>query len=423
MSALRLGFGIRARSYLDRFAAERPSSAWGAVAASESVRARAGRFDASEVLREARRLLEYATSGEQFEIVQTTLDLEVVASRDRGEYERALGLARAVYDASPRDLPLAGGLAREVTSCLAWLGRHEEAAAFAEEARASGKVDPTRETDMGATVALSLAAAGRHADALRLLERLSASPLPGELDARRMISVAIVRQSAGELDRAVAAWLDVPRLHPDIARVAESARLGAAELLAFAGRHDAARHLARRSERRPRRAAGEGHRLPPSLFAIAGDFAALLLILEDRTWGRREPGKDTFRDQVLHGILEEIVGDPERSRRNLEALVRSHGEGPFWRFVRPASYLLGKVSADDLRGNTAGFCLFAPELGSSSLFYMLSLVMRKRGDRREERLLLRLAIETDPWNYWPALLARRELGKLGPGMKRFLGKR
>jgi hypothetical protein len=59
----------------------------------------------------------------------------------------------------------------------------------------------------------------------------------------------------------------------------------------------------------------------------------------------------------------------------------------------------------------------------SSLFYMLALVARKRGRRAAAKDLFRMAVNTDPLNYWPSILARRELGKLTPEMRRFLGDR
>jgi hypothetical protein len=152
-----------------------------------------------------------------------------------------------------------------------------------------------------------------------------------------------------------------------------------------------------------------------SLLAIAGNYDELLASCRQHVRDRAERDADTIQESLLLCVLRELTGDADRAAANLEVLERTFAAGPARRWLLPVSYLLGKASIEDLAGNAAAFRLLH-EQGPSSLFYMLGQVIKRRARRPEARKLFRLAVE--PFNYWPAILARRELGTLSAGMKR-----
>jgi tetratricopeptide (TPR) repeat protein len=241
------------------------------------------------------------------------------------------------------------------------------------------------------------------------------------LRAQAAVRRGLLRQSRGSLPEALEGFLGTFRDFADVPSEEATACVLAASLLALAGRHGEAIRLMDDSAARDPSYAGATADTRHSILFLAGRGNELVRVLEEYASRRHERTREAIREVLLLAILLELSGDAERSRHHVERLVRTYAPGPWWRLALPASFLLGKASREDVRRHTVDFALLGPTITSSSLFYLLGLVMRGRRERATARQLFLYAVETDPFNHWPAVLARKELGRLTPGMKRFLG--
>jgi tetratricopeptide (TPR) repeat protein len=257
-------------------------------------------------------------------------------------------------------------------------------------------------------------------EAARRVLRQASRGAPRSFLARLRVAEGLVHQTAGRLRNAVETYAAVVEEFPDVDSQVYLAKTLARELFVVAGDWTRVDALREESPREASPAVARRSRLDRwALLAIRGDHETLLAQVLDRVSGKPSADPDALADHLLLAFLYELTGRPERARNALAVLERTHGNGPLWRHVAPALFLLGKMSLDDLWRQGRLRTIFEPAT-PAPLFYMLGLVLRSRGDRKTATELFRMAVRSDPFNYWAALLARRELGTLTPPMKRFL---
>jgi AraC-like DNA-binding protein/tetratricopeptide (TPR) repeat protein len=420
MTYLHLGLRIRARSYLERFVARRADTAEGITAATRLLALREDDLDDDALRREIERLLERARSADLLVHLLDGLSADLgVSAAERGDVERNVMISRLVWSAAPPLSEHAWLAAREVGEGMVGLRRPGEAAAFFQEVVESGKLAARWTFGAHNEKANALTAIGRLREAARELDRAGVPP-DRVREARLEIRRVLLLQRSGRLAGALDGYLSVERRFPDAEAERDYAIFCAAQLFALAGKWDQAEGTARRRRRNLAPSALlERQYLQYTIAVIRGRYEELLSSVGAGT--RRPPtdGPEWIREAALLQILYELAGDASRAKRGLEAIVATVGKSPLWRWTLPAAYLLGKVSADELWEKTPGIRLFL-EPSPSSLYYMLGLVEQQRGRRADARRLFRFAADADPFNFWAALLARRELGSLTPGMKRFL---
>jgi tetratricopeptide (TPR) repeat protein len=393
------------------------------MAAMEALGARSERLPEADIDERVREVVRSARTPEQARLVFDYLTDWGEHLRTLADGNRGVLFARLASFVPGVDSRAAGRAARQAADGLLFVGRHDEAVSLAHEIEKDDRFRPADTKQVRILGALALAATGRFRDARRSLRAIAGE---GErsVDAQKLQHEAIILQGEGRLGEALRAFADLANDYRDVETLSLSGRVACAHLLAVGGRWSDAEKTAREVARESGPAGVELRvLLRRSFLAIRCGYERLRAEMEERALGRQVPGRGMIRDELLLNILRELTGDRDRAVRNLEALERSLGESRFWRYVLPASFLLGKAPAEEVRRNTIGLCLFSPDLSSSSLFYMLSRVLLHRGDGAGSKELLEHAIEVDPFNFWPAILARRELGKLTPAMKKFLGKR
>jgi tetratricopeptide (TPR) repeat protein len=417
MCYLRLGLKIRARSHLDLFAARRAGSIWASIAAAESLRSRLQATADRNLVEEIRSRLAEAGDPANRGVWLDFATEAVVDTAARADRDQVVRLHQMQYEAEP---PYYHGIeaARNVVHSLFLAGRYREGIEWSDRVLKEGKLPERRRTEIRVERVLMLAAGGNVRRAAGELERVELPPT-GPMRARGDFVRALLAQAAGDLGAAIEGFLAVREGHAGTA-VVKTAVECAAQLLATAGRQSEANRLAPGSVSLSEAGAvahATGVRL--SLLAIAGRYEEMLKLAESQAEAHALPEGERIRAATLAALLHELSGDPARAKRNFEVIETSHANGPFWRWALPASYLLRKTPAEDVLRNNRCFALF-DDIYSASLLYMLAQVERSRGKSDRADALLRLTIRADPLGYWPAILARRELGKLTPQMKRFL---
>jgi tetratricopeptide (TPR) repeat protein len=418
MCYLGLGFRVRARSYLDRFAERRRGSPWGTAAAFESLKTRIDSLDDAGLEATAGEIVPPDSPPTQRIFAVDALEELARGFASQGSFERALLLVRCAYRSAGSDSRHADRLAPLVA------GWHIAARRYAELLRffpppALARLDrPLRDRVLLAH-SLAHAALGRYGRAratLRVPGR-SREPL---VRMQSVVREAVIAQASGDLPGALSIYRSILRRFGDLPPALDAATSCAAQLLALCGAHEASRRAER--EWKPPPTAPTVHRRPYlrwSLDVIENRFDVVRDGLAERLSERPAGDRDTVREHLLLCILHELTGDAARAAHGLETLEKTYAKGELWRWCLPVSFLLGRATADDLWRNVRRYELFL-DIGSSSLYYLLGVVMRRRRDEGSARELFRLAVKDDPLNYWPAVLARRELGTLTPKMRAFL---
>jgi tetratricopeptide (TPR) repeat protein len=368
---------------------------------------------------EARGLIEASGSPTQGRLVNVAFQDMARCSERIGDIEKAIVLLRVSLDAASPFSTEARQSAEMMADRLLSTCRYADVLGFVGGSEMRSKVALDTKDRLRLTAVLALVALGRHREALRSIRSLSRSNdrmLAGSAALREVVLL----QSRGELRRALEVAAKIATACADLAPVVETATWAMSGLLALSGDSKGAFETVAALPPPP-----ADEPMPSqtffrwSLHAIHGAYDKILEPLSDRLSGRPASDGDALREHLLRAILQELVGDAARATRSLEALERAFRDTDAWRWLLPVTFLLGKTAVEDLRNRVVRFDLFL-DLGSSSLFYMLGQVMKARGNRVTASQLFHYAIEADPFNYWAAILARKEIGLLTPSMKSFL---
>jgi tetratricopeptide (TPR) repeat protein len=330
-------------------------------------------------------------------------------------------------------------------------GFHERALAFC-EASVGGKPQPL----LRSVAALRLAAdccvaLRRYAPARRYLET-ARSVWPPKTDRHILANrdVATIFMFEGELDRAGAMLKKELRAKPDrwielallftlaVSRGSEepprgafsvldrAARVGVsgesaaqlaihrAFLLCGVGKHREAHAVLQRARRTASGARGIHPLAAYAPLAVAGRWRHAARTLEDAAREESLPLWQRAFALLLAGILSEVGRDRREAESTWKQVER--------RFPPERVHYLSHIAQALREGGAEPGLLEGLPYGvyhRCELFYWAGLLFDRRGNGPLSKRLLHLAASEDPTLRWPTRLARRALGHLTQGIKRF----